>query len=458
MVRGPALALVLAALAGAGADAARDAASSLSAGAGAGAPFVVGGKGAWDAAYALRPARVRVRCPGARRFSAYIADTAAEAAAMRADASGAACSPAALRASASTAKSDACEVSASPYGDLYVATASTNGRSLGGCVATREYVDAPKYAVGAVTAGVSLIAMAKPLSRSAQARLALGGVAFSATALLLTVVLAARRLSPRSTAVWLALASGGFTTVMRILYGSWLPDAGEVLASSVFAYYVVTTVVLGAMVTHMYMPLPDENARLTVLIEWILRGSGICVCASMLYSRWVLVACVGAGWLLSTTRFGADGFLQALLDAALLHAPAATSSTRVQEAERTAPEAHGADGPLREPRTPVDGDGRDARAAEDDWQNTDLSVAAETQHRGDKNLPGSWARDSSAGGEGAPAREASPMSPLCKRGLIVNMATGKTIGIGKGTYNKLVLQGYVPDKAAGVLPPPDRLR
>ena len=45
-------------------------------------------------------------------------------------------------------------------------------------------------------------------------------------------------------------------------------------------------------------------------------------------------------------------------------------------------------------------------------------------------------------------------SPLVQRGLIFNERTGKTIKIGAATYNKLVLEGYTPDRAAGVLTPP----
>ena len=40
------------------------------------------------------------------------------------------------------------------------------------------------------------------------------------------------------------------------------------------------------------------------------------------------------------------------------------------------------------------------------------------------------------------------------RGLILNERTGKTIKIGAATYNRLVLEGYTPDRAAGVLTPP----
>ena len=41
-----------------------------------------------------------------------------------------------------------------------------------------------------------------------------------------------------------------------------------------------------------------------------------------------------------------------------------------------------------------------------------------------------------------------------QRGLIFNERTGKTIKIGAATYNKLVLESYTPDRAAGVLTPP----
>lgn len=46
------------------------------------------------------------------------------------------------------------------------------------------------------------------------------------------------------------------------------------------------------------------------------------------------------------------------------------------------------------------------------------------------------------------------VSPLVLRGLILNETTGKTIGIGKATYNQLVAKGYVVDRAAGTITPP----
>lgn len=49
-------------------------------------------------------------------------------------------------------------------------------------------------------------------------------------------------------------------------------------------------------------------------------------------------------------------------------------------------------------------------------------------------------------------------SPLVRRGLIFNERTGKTIKIGAATYNKLVLEGYTPDRTAGVLTPPTTSR
>lgn len=54
--------------------------------------------------------------------------------------------------------------------------------------------------------------------------------------------------------------------------------------------------------------------------------------------------------------------------------------------------------------------------------------------------------------------DAGPDSPLVLRGLILNERTGKTIKIGAATYNKLILQGYTPNRAAGVLTPPSQKR
>ncbi len=47
---------------------------------------------------------------------------------------------------------------------------------------------------------------------------------------------------------------------------------------------------------------------------------------------------------------------------------------------------------------------------------------------------------------------------MVQRGLIFNERTGKTIKIGAATYNRLVLEGYTPDRIKGVLTPPGAAR
>ena len=42
----------------------------------------------------------------------------------------------------------------------------------------------------------------------------------------------------------------------------------------------------------------------------------------------------------------------------------------------------------------------------------------------------------------------------CRSGLILNEGTGRTIQIGKATYNKLVDAGYDVDRQRGVMTPP----
>ena len=42
---------------------------------------------------------------------------------------------------------------------------------------------------------------------------------------------------------------------------------------------------------------------------------------------------------------------------------------------------------------------------------------------------------------------------MCCSGLILNEGTGRTIQIGKATYNKLVSEGYEVDRQRGVMTP-----
>jgi hypothetical protein len=53
-----------------------------------------------------------------------------------------------------------------------------------------------------------------------------------------------------------------------------------------------------------------------------------------------------------------------------------------------------------------------------------------------------------------PADGASPVSPIVQLGKILNPDTGHAIKIGGAKYNELVLAGYTPDTAQGMLVPP----
>jgi hypothetical protein len=56
--------------------------------------------------------------------------------------------------------------------------------------------------------------------------------------------------------------------------------------------------------------------------------------------------------------------------------------------------------------------------------------------------------------ETPPAPVQPSVSPLVQRGLVLNLSTGKTVQIGKGTYNRLMVAGYEFDEVAGTLTPP----
>ena len=53
--------------------------------------------------------------------------------------------------------------------------------------------------------------------------------------------------------------------------------------------------------------------------------------------------------------------------------------------------------------------------------------------------------------------EDGPQKAHCvTQGLIVNEETNRLIGIGKGTYNKLVSQGWEVNEKMGVISPPSK--
>ena len=336
---------------------------------------------------------------------------------------------------------DRCSFRVSPYGDVYVASFLKDDTSpIEGCVVTREVAPASRSALAAALGGASMTVLAVPLSRAPLARLLLGGAAFSLSALLVLAVVAVTRVKPGTAAAYFVLTSTTISGVMRFLYGAWLPGADQVLTSAVFSYYVASTMILGALLTAFYSPRRGsvEDDRLAQMLEWILRGGGVALVAVVVQCRWlagVLVAlALAAGALLG------DGslFLRAVLsDVARRAKGKGTGSADGEvDAEVKPTPPNGTHSPGTAPTSP---DFTTPRA-----KTPTLSVAASLQ-------PAAQAAPPDIAAEGLQ----QPVSPLVQRGLIVNMSTGKTIGIGKGTYNRLILQGYVRDDVKGMLTPPD---
>uniref|UniRef100_A0A7S3E1Z4 Uncharacterized protein n=1 Tax=Chloropicon laureae TaxID=464258 RepID=A0A7S3E1Z4_9CHLO len=58
---------------------------------------------------------------------------------------------------------------------------------------------------------------------------------------------------------------------------------------------------------------------------------------------------------------------------------------------------------------------------------------------------------------GSAGEEDRPQVAHCvTQGMIMNEETNRLIGIGKGTYNKLVKGGWVVDESIGVISPPSK--
>ncbi|KAK2078038.1 hypothetical protein QBZ16_003906 [Prototheca wickerhamii] len=53
-----------------------------------------------------------------------------------------------------------------------------------------------------------------------------------------------------------------------------------------------------------------------------------------------------------------------------------------------------------------------------------------------------------------PASTPGPPAPWVAQGKVLNVETGHLIGVGKGTYNRLLVEGYVLDEQQGTLTPP----
>jgi len=394
-----------------------------------------------------------------------------------------------------------CQVALSPFDDMYVAVEILPGwlapDDASECsFATRERLSYWRPLVG--LAGAALFLNAAPLSHSLAFRLCAGTATFVLLSVLIVAVIAYRHLPNRRVLVAGSMLAASFPVIVEHFAETWLPGVKAVTSNQLFLAYIAITALAGLCVTYYYDN--PGNAKLLTILEAAMRGGGLLMVYAHSPSAAVGAAAVAVllcAW--AAARLGISADHAELITAALRTAavklgllrwvgragravmrgrvasrapPAADPSVAVPPPppppeERAAQAALGRSPAPRSPFSPQrrlaeprkleappalrpDGGGRHRHGAASPRPSTPLRAREAAGHRAGATPRATQRLPARVAG----AEPAVPVSPLVQRGVILNMETGRTIGIGKGKYNELIARGFVEDRAMGTLTPP----
>lgn len=335
---------------------------------------------------------------------------------------------------------DACTVPINPFGPAFVAVAKPKGwfisgggggdGSATGCEMTKRLELSTPRLLSAIV-GSFLFAAAPQLAASTPFRLAGGTAGFVALSAAIALVFIYRSL-PHRRSIVLSTALFGSTVAaaMRLLFGTWLPSAAQLIHNPFIIGYVTLSALTGLALTYYYNDTSNRKINTMLRVALQLAGLGLLAAsASSLEGAVAAVAAAIVGRLVPLVAQERD----------VLRALRRAKSAVQHDFQETMPEAAAAPPPRLVTAEPVS-----AAAAAMAAPGTPLAAT-----------PAALAAAAAAGARAAvAAAAATPPSPLTERGLILNVETGKTIKIGKVTYNRLVEKGYDVDLIAGTITPP----
>ncbi|EIE24259.1 hypothetical protein COCSUDRAFT_65818 [Coccomyxa subellipsoidea C-169] len=349
-----------------------------------------------------------------------------------------------------------CVARISPFGQMLVAVADSKGtqRLQSGfvCTATvEEKVSFVQLAQGVL--GAALYWWAGPLSHSMFFRLSAGSLGFMLLSVLILIFVLSRALpNKRGMGAAFAVLGSTFTGLMRYCFGRWIPTFEQLMYSKVALAYLGASSLVGLAVTYYYDS--EANTKLQNILKYGLKLLGLALTAtstSMPETSIALASCLITLDIAVHARgfrrtggsvMGAGRDAGQLADAALHKVGQRLGLGSPRTQQRPVAPAAVPDSPAS-----TTGSSQDLDAA------ASMPLPGELEFKPQQNGAVSHtprAQMLSSRHEDANGLE----SPLVQRGLIFNERTGKTIKIGAATYNKLVLEGYTPDRAAGVLTPP----
>ncbi|CAL8462177.1 g1708 [Coccomyxa elongata] len=365
-----------------------------------------------------------------------------------------------------------CVTRVSPFGQTLVAVADSKGtqRLQSGfiCTATvEEKVSGVQLAQGVL--GAALYWWAGPLSHSLFFRLSAGSLGFMMLSVLILIFVLSRAVpNKRGMGAAFALLGSTFSGLVRYWFGRWIPTFEQLMYSKAALAYLGASGLVGLAVTYYYDS--DTNTKLQNILKYGLKLLGLALTAtstSMPEASIMLACCL----LALDVAMHARGFRRAnrnvmgagrdagqLADAVLhkvgqhlgLGSPrspkraSAAAFPHMQQPVAAAPAAS-----VSPPSTTGSSQDLDAAAS--------MPLPGDGDDKPQQN--GAYTQTPKAQMQSFRQEDGSGVeSPLVQRGLIFNERTGKTIKIGAATYNRLVLEGYTPDRIQGVLTPPAAAR
>ena len=377
--------------------------------------------------------------------------------------------------------SDVCVVPVPTFGPAYVAVAKPKnwmgGSSLSpsnSCSMDRvQELSMPRF-ISAVM-GAFLFSAAPQLSESTPFRLAGGSLGFAALSSIVVLFVLYRSFPhKKSFLVGSALFGSTVAAAMRFAFGTWLPSLQQIFNNPLVIGYTTLSALMGMALTYYYND--TSNVKINTLLRVALQLTGLGLLAASASSWEGSAAAVVAAllWRLVPLIVQEGSLLTALRRAktAVQHdihegmpevvlSPRGRSRVRTPRGVVAAAEEEEEQSFVEEEveQIVVEEEGEQEEGEEEEeGRGRRVTITPVTPVGAPPAAPSPLAAALAAavvtGGAVVGAAAALPPSPLVERGLILNVATGKTIAIGKMTYNKLTQKGYEVDLQAGTITPP----
>lgn len=372
--------------------------------------------------------------------------------------------------------SHTCVTRISPFRDTAVAVVHPPRHGNRACM-FQEQEQFSAWQLGRGVLGTFLFLQADTLVNSIYFRLSTGTGGFVLLSFLILAFVIYRSVPNKKTmAASLALFGSTIMSAARYFVGSWFPSLEELMYNKWVGLYVVASALVGLAVTYYYDD--PSNAKLNTILECGLQLGGLALVAtstSMPEASFTFAALlvVSRFYRHSLPRIPGAAFVQRQAQRLSSPGPAAVAPGDRRGSAATWPQPHqrrkqrrlvdlynelhaaplenGTPGGREEGEEPCseeeDSEGESASSS----QQTGASADGESAHQTPVAAPQGRRGRPSGRQLGTPQ---TPISPLVQNGMVYNEATGRTLQIGKPTYNKLVSQGYQMDEQRGVLTPP----